>query len=131
MFAQFFDQRRAVARVKDGEVAAQSGGEVFFLQDVQPEAVKGGDVQAARFFAKQRPHPLAHFARRLVGERQRENAVCRIACRAHQPGDFLGDDARLAAARPGDDEQRPTEVADGFGLLWVQGGGDGGHGRDG
>ena len=68
LFAQLLHQCRAVARVKNGEIAAQPGGKVFFLQNLKAEAVKGGNVQAARRLAKQRPHPFAHFARRLVGE---------------------------------------------------------------
>ena len=41
LFAQFFDEGRAVAGIEDGEVAPQSCRQVFFLQNVEAQAVKG------------------------------------------------------------------------------------------
>ena len=84
-------------------------------------------MQAARFFAKDGAHPLAHFPCGFVGEGESVDAVRRITRLTHQPGDFLGDDASLATAGAGNDEQRTAEVGDGFGLLGIQGGNSGGH----
>ena len=52
-----------------------------------------------------------HFVGRLVGEGQGEDLVAGHAV-GQQPGDAMRDDARLAAARPGQDQQRPVVVRD-------------------
>ena len=51
----------------------------------------------------------AHFVGRLVREGQGEDLMARHAV-LQQPGDAMGDHARLAAARPGQDQQRPSHV---------------------
>ena len=84
-------------------------------------------MQAARFFAEDGAHPLAHFPCGFVGEGEGVDAVRRITRLTHQPGNFLGDNAGLAAAGTGNDEQRAAEIGDGFGLLGIQGGNSGGH----
>ena len=61
-------------------------------------------MQAARFFAEDSAHPLAHLPCGFVGEGEGVDAVRRITRLTHQPGDFLGDDAGLAAAGTGNDE---------------------------
>ena len=69
---------------------------------------------------KQRRKPLAHFARRLVGEGYRREAIGRDAHHARDVGDAVRDDARLAAARPRDYEQRPVYCGYRRALIGVQ-----------
>ena len=57
-----------------------------------------------------RDDALAHFARGLVGERDRGDAR-RLEAALDQVRDLGGDHARLAAARAGQHEQRAVEVS--------------------
>jgi hypothetical protein len=74
------------------------------------------------------PHPaarnkgldaLAHLAGGLVGEGDGED-VAGVDAHAEQVGDAAGDDARLAAAGGGEDEQGPLGVEDGLALGLVE-----------
>ena len=60
-----------------------------------------------------------HFLGRLVGEGQGENLGRRDPV-FQEPGNPVRHDARLAAARPGKNQQRPFDVADRFALGRVQ-----------
>ena len=62
---------------------------------------------------------LAHLARRLVGEGDRQDAPG-IGAGGHQPRDAVGDDARLARAGARDDQQRPARVQDRLALRGVE-----------
>ena len=70
--------------------------------------------------AEQRLDAVAQLARRLVGEGDGHDAAGRHALLADQVGDAVGDDARLAAAGPGEDQQRPFGVDDGVVLGGVE-----------
>ena len=59
---------------------------------------------------QQRRGPLLHFAGRLLGERDGQNALG-LRAAADQLGDAIGDDARLAGARAGQHQQRPSQRA--------------------
>ena len=70
------------------------------------------------------PHPLArrelghaalHLVGRLVGEREGQD-LRRPDAAFEQVGDAMRDDARLAAARPGQHQQRPVAVRHGLAL---------------
>ena len=63
---------------------------------------------------------VAHLLRRLVGEGDREDLAGPGALGAHQPGDPVREHARLAAARAGQDQQRPLAVRDGLALGLVE-----------
>ena len=85
--------------------------------------MKGPDPEAARAD----PHPvrtaavdpLAHLARRLVGERDREDAA-RIGARRHQPRQPIRDDPRLARPGARHHQQRPGRVHHRLELRRVQ-----------
>ena len=49
--------------------------------------------------------------RRLVGEGDGGDVARRIAALLDQVSNLVGDDARLAAARPGEHQQRAIEIA--------------------
>src|SRR5690606_18282528 len=62
---------------------------------------------------------LAHLTGGLVGEGHRQDARGVHALVHHQVGDTVRDDARLAAARAGEDHQRALCVQHGLALRWV------------
>ncbi len=63
---------------------------------------------------------LAHLAGGLVGEGDGEDGVGRDAFLANEPGDAAGDDAGLAGACAGEDEQRPLGGFNGGALFGIQ-----------
>ena len=64
--------------------------------------------------------PPRHLAGRLVGERHREQVARRQITATEQPGDPVGDHARLAAAGAGQHEQRTIAGRHGFALGGIQ-----------
>ncbi len=71
-------------------------------------------------------HALAHFGGGLVREGHGGDVLRLEPLRLDQPGDLLRDDARLAAARPGQHETWAVEIARGFVLSGIER--EGGHG---
>jgi hypothetical protein len=70
-----------------------------------------------------RPPParrLAHLLRRLVGKRNGKDLLGPNADDVGEVGDAVRDDARLARARAGDDQQRSLDVAYGVLLLRIE-----------
>ena len=68
-----------------------------------------------RLAGSKRFDAAVHFVGRLVGEGQRQDLAGRNAV-PQQVGDAVRDDAGLAAAGPGQDQQRPVDVLDGLAL---------------
>ena len=75
---------------------------------------------ASERVAEQLVHALGHFAGGLVGEGDGQDGVGRDAFLADQPGDAAGDDAGLARAGAGQDEQRALGGLDGGALFGIQ-----------
>ena len=92
------DRRELVLRVEDLELARQSCVLVMRAQEAVRQAMKGADPQAARAHRQHRREARQHFARRLVGERDREHAAGRDLAVLDEPGDAGGKYAGLAAA---------------------------------
>ena len=109
----------AVARVVDREVA-RVAREHLDLAPQEPRAgrVEGRDPTAGR--VDEARHARAHLARRLVRERDRQDAARRHAALEDQPRDAPGDHARLARARAGQDRERAVAVQHGPALGRVQ-----------
>ena len=84
--------------------------------------VEGEDPGRPRLAAEHPLEPLAHLARRLVRERDREDLVRLRPVRADQVRHAMGEHTGLPRARAGDDEQRAVDVQDGFALGRVQAG---------
>ena len=70
--------------------------------------------------AHQLIHALDHLRRSLVGKGHRQDGFRHDAQILDQMGDAVGDDARLAAARAGQDEHRPFGGFDSFALLRIE-----------
>ena len=109
-----------VGLVVDREVRAQPDPLGLAAEHAAARGVEGEDPDPARGVAEEPLEPVAHLPRRAVRERDREDLVRLHARRGEQVGDAVGQDAGLARARAGDDEQRPLRVEDGLALGRVQ-----------
>jgi hypothetical protein len=115
------DHGLLIGVVVDDEVAPEPGRLVVAAQQPHAGRVERADPQVAHDVAADEPlEPLAHLARRLVRERDGEDAVRRHAERGDEVGDAVGDDARLAAPRASEDEQRPFGAPHRASLRLVQ-----------
>ena len=70
--------------------------------------------------ADQLADPLAHLGRRFVGEGDREDLAGPGVAGGEQVGDPVGQDAGLARAGAGEDQQRPLAVFDRLALGRVE-----------
>ena len=75
------------------------------MERAEPHAVARGQLG----------HAALHLVGRLVGEREGQNLRRRHAA-FEQVGDAVRNDAGLAAARPGQHQQRPVAVRHGLAL---------------
>ncbi len=114
-------ERRAVAEL--GRLAAQDAG---------AGRVEGRHPHAASDRPDEVGDPLLHLAGGLVGERDREQAERGDPAFGDQVRDPVGEDARLAGARAGHDEQRAVGCTRSFALDRVEAGEEigGGLGHD-
>ena len=115
------DDPDLVGLVVDREARAVAEPLRLAAQHATAGGVEGEDPGRARLTTEHPLEPLAHLARRLVRERDREDLVRLHAVRADQVGDPVGQHARLAGARAGDDEQRPVDVENGLALGRIRG----------
>jgi hypothetical protein len=114
-----FHQRDLVAGVADAEAARQPRPRVLLLQEPQPEAVERRDEHLAPGRPGQRRDAPPHLFRGLVGEGDGEDALGLHALH-EEPGDAVGDDARLPGPGPGQHEQRPLQRGDRLALGRVE-----------
>ena len=120
-FSACLTTRQLVGRVVDDEVARQADGRRLAAQQPRAERVKRRHPHAAAVGAEQRLDARAHLLGGLVRERDGEHLVRLGVAVADEVGDAAGDDARLAGAGAGEDQQRPVDVQDGFALFGVEG----------
>ncbi len=101
-------EREAVVLVVDDEARRQPHVRRVLAQDPHAGGVEGGDERRADAHGQhERLHARAHLLGSLVGERHREHVARIHALDGEKVGDAMGDHARLAAARAGEDEERP------------------------
>ncbi len=94
------------------------GGAQNFLE---AEFVEGAEPDVFGALANRLHHAIFHLVGGFVGERQGEDVFAReIRVGFEKMADALGDDARLAGASAGDDEERAFAVLDGGALLGVE-----------
>ena len=109
-----------VGLVVDREVRAVAEPRRLAAEDAAAGGVEGQDPDRARDAAEHVLEPLAHLARRLVREGDREDLLRLDPVRVDQVRDPVREDARLAGAGAGDDEERPLGREDGLPLGGVQ-----------
>src|SRR5207248_30862 len=114
------DEADLVGLVVDREVRAVAEPLRLAAQDASAGGVEGEDPEASAALAEEPLQPLLHLPRRLVREGDGEDLVRLRADRVDQVGDPVGEDARLAGAGAGDDEERPFRGEDGLALRGVE-----------
>ena len=124
----FAHRRHLVVLVVDHEVGGEPGRRGVAPQHAHAEAVERGDPAPERAPLSRASGARLHLARRLVGEGDGQDLLGRDALVEHEVGDAVGDDAGLAAARPGEDQDRPVGGEDGLPLLRIEPVEDGGRG---
>ena len=118
-------QRALVVRVVDDEVAADADRLAVAAQDPGAQGVEraGLDVPAGPL-ADEGDDPVAQLPGGPIREGDREDLPGRHAAHADEVGDPMGQHARLARARAGQDEDRAVRRRHGSRLLRVEVGGD-------
>ena len=121
-----------VLLVVDDEGAFEACVEGLAAEDLGAQGVERGDGElvAVGPHARQKrrcgivlapaEQTLAHLPGGLVGEGDGGHAAGADVERPYHVGDAMRDDAGLAAARPGEDEQRPVDGLDGLELRLVE-----------
>ena len=126
---QALDERLLVAGIEALEELRQPGVAEVRSQQAVAEAVERAHPHATRIDRQHRGEPREHLPRRLVGERDREDAARAGLSGFDQVGDAGGEHARLAATRAGEDERGLTRQRDGPELLGIETGCEAGHER--
>jgi len=114
------DRPQLVVLVVDQEAGVDPGRRRLPAEEADAEAVEGGHPAPQGTSLEQGLRALAHLLRRLVGEGDGEDPLGGHAPLQHEVGDAMGDDAGLAAARPGQDQHRPLHRQHGLALGGVE-----------
>ena len=114
------DEAARVVGVVDGEGAAHPEVLGLAAQDPHAHRVERGHPHRGGAATHQRVDPRLHLGRRLVGERDRHDLAGVHVPLRQQPGDAVGEHARLARPRSRDDQQRRPGMRDGLPLARVE-----------
>ena len=115
-----FDGREPVSLVIDDEPPVDPGRAAVPPQDPSSDCMERSHPDAACGQVEQLLDPRAHLPGRLVGEGDGQNLVWLGATLLNQPGDPVGKDACLAAARSGEDEEGAVVSGDRCSLRRVK-----------
>ena len=114
--------RELIGRVVDDEVARQADVRRLAPQQPRAQRVERRDPHLPAVDAEQRLDARPHLLGGLVGEGDGEDAVGLGEPLADEVGDAMRDDARLARARAGEDQQRTFGLENGFLLFGIEAG---------
>ena len=114
------DEADLIVGVEDGEIGLEIDKFGVDAQYLGADRVKRAHPRHALDEAGEAPDPLAHFARRLVGEGHREDFVRPGAPRGDEMGDAGGQHARLADASARQHQHRPVQRLDRLALRRVE-----------
>ena len=122
---EFFDdglyQPLLVVGVEDDVIAGEGEEVRFAAQDASADGMERADQHApGGLAAQQGVNAVLHFAGGFIGERHCQDLGWAEALFQDQPGDAVGQDARLAGAGAGQHQHRPGRGCDGGLLLWVE-----------
>ena len=116
-----FEQADLIVRVENGEIGFEPDQFGVAAQDFRADRVKSAEpLHRLGALADQRLDALAHLARRLVGEGDRENFPCPREAEAQYMGDAGREHARLAGAGAGQHQHGSLERLDGGALLGIE-----------
>jgi hypothetical protein len=111
--------RNLVGVIRDAEAGPQTDPRCVLSQNSRPQRMECRKRHAPRFAPCKPANALAHLPCRLVRERHGEDRS-RFRAAPEQVDDTVRDDAGLAGARAGQDEQRALRAGDGRALGGVQ-----------
>jgi hypothetical protein len=114
------DRRVLIRRVVDDEIALEPDLSRLAAQQARAHRVERRDPHPPAVGGEQPRDARAHLLRGLVREGDREHFLLAREAATDEIGNAKRDDARLARARTGEDEQRPFDLLDGLALLRVQ-----------
>ena len=117
---ELLEQAQLVIGVEDGEIRSQAHKLGMHAQDLGADRMERAEPRHALFGPGEGGDAHPHLPRRLVGEGHRQDFVGASAAGGDEMRDPGGQDARLADARPGENENRPVERLDRAPLLLVQ-----------
>ena len=109
-----------VVGVEDGEVRLQADQLGMAAQDAGGDRMEGAEPDFVGGIADHRLQPLAHFARRLVGEGDREDLAREGAAQRQDMRQARRQDPGLAGAGAGQHQHRPVDRLDGLTLRLVE-----------
>ena len=122
-----FDDGELIFIVVDGKLPCEARANLRQSVAVTPqqshaERMERGNHRRGRKLQafEMRFHARAHFTRGLVGESDRQNREWRHLIRGDDVRDAVRDDARLAAARSGKDQEWSFGSSDGFTLRGIE-----------
>jgi hypothetical protein len=116
------EQAQLIVRIQNGEIRLEADQFGVAAQHFRADRVKGAEPRQAVGDAGQQSDPLAHFARRLVGEGDGEDLVRPRAPGGDEMGDAGRQHPRLADAGPRQHQHRPVQRLDRAALLGIEAG---------
>ena len=117
LFVQIFrlqkllEQTQLVVGVEDGEIRSQAHKLGMHAQDLRADRMERAEPRHALLGPGQRADAHPHLARRLVGEGHRQDLMSASAAGGDQMRDPGGQDARLADAGAGENEDGPSSAS--------------------
>ena len=115
-----FHQPDLVVLIKDREIRLQTDQFCVPAQHPRGNRVERSDPEPFRGTTDHRRHTVAHFTRRLVGERHGQDLVRPGTARHQDMADPGREDACFTGAGPGQHQKRTVNRFDGLALGVVQ-----------
>ncbi len=117
---ELLEQAQLVVGVEDGEIRPQAHQFRMHAQDLGADRVEGAEPRHRLLRTREDGDPLAHLAGGLVGEGHRQDFMRAGAAGRNDMRNSGGEDARLAHAGAGENENRPVQRFHRPPLLVVQ-----------
>ena len=120
---ELLHQPHLIVDIEDGEIRLEADQLGVPAQDLHADRMEGAEPRhALDHAADDLADAVLHFARRLVGESDRQNLARPGAAGRQDVGDTHGQHPRLAGACPGKDQHRAVEGFDRKPLFGIQSG---------
>ena len=117
---ELLEQAQLVVGIEDGEIGPQAHKLGMHAQNLGADRVERAEPRHRLLRTGEDGDPLAHLARGLVGEGHRQDLMSAGAAGRNDVGNSGGEDAGLAHACAGENENRPVQRLDRPPLLFVQ-----------
>ena len=117
---ELLEQPQLVVGIENGEIRPQADQLGMHAQNLGADRVERAEPRHRLLRTGEDSNPLAHLPRGLVGEGHRQDLMGAGAAGRNDVRDSGGQDARLAHAGAGENENRPVQRLDRPALLFVQ-----------